>query len=104
MKIVVGGQIDKEDIAAIVKKELGDQAEVTVKGDLDATMGMKAGTWDYYVGACNTGGGGALAMAPCDSGEGEMRDTVHAGKNPQRRGNQTGGQRRKGGVWLYGSA
>ena len=24
MKIVVGGQIDKEDIAAIVKKELGD--------------------------------------------------------------------------------
>ena len=63
MKIVVGGQIDKEDIAAIVKKELGDQAEVTVKGDLDATMGMKAGTYDYYVGACNTGGGGALAMA-----------------------------------------
>lgn len=54
MKIVVGGQIDKEDIAAIVKKELGDQAEVTVKGDLDATMGMKAGTYDYYVGACNT--------------------------------------------------
>ena len=63
MKIVVGGQTDKEDIAAIVKKELGDQAEVTVKGDLDATMGMKAGTYDYYVGACNTGGGGALAMA-----------------------------------------
>ena len=63
MKIVVGGQIDKDDIAAIVKKELGDQAEVTVKGDLDAVMGMKAGTYDYYVGACNTGGGGALAMA-----------------------------------------
>ena len=28
MKIVVGGQIDKEDIASIVRKELGDQAEV----------------------------------------------------------------------------
>ena len=63
MKIVVGGQIDKEDIASIVRKELGDQAEVTVKGDLDATMGMKAGQYDYYLGACNTGGGGALAMA-----------------------------------------
>ena len=57
MKIVVGGQIDKEDIASIVRKELGDQAEVTVKGDLDATMGMKAGQYDYYLGACNTGGG-----------------------------------------------
>ena len=45
MKIVVGGQIDKEDIASIVRKELGDQAEVTVKGDLDATMGMKAGQY-----------------------------------------------------------
>ena len=63
MRIVVGGQIDKEEIAAIVKAELGDQAEVTVKGDLDAVMGMKAGSYDYYVGACNTGGGGALAMA-----------------------------------------
>jgi len=63
MKIVVGGQIDKQDIANIIKAELGSGAEVTVKGDLDATMGMKAGTYDYYVGACNTGGGGALAMA-----------------------------------------
>lgn len=63
MKIVVGGQIDKQDIAAIVTKELGDKAVVEVKGDLDATMGMKSGAYDYYVGACNTGGGGALAMA-----------------------------------------
>lgn len=63
MRIVVGGQIDKEEIASIIKKQLGDQAEITVKGDLDATMGMKAGKYDYYVGACNTGGGGALAMA-----------------------------------------
>lgn len=63
MKIVVGGQIDKQDIAAIVEKELGANASVEIKGDLDATMGMKSGTYDYYVGACNTGGGGALAMA-----------------------------------------
>ncbi|MEG0989191.1 MAG: DUF2620 domain-containing protein, partial [Clostridium sp.] len=63
MRIVVGGQIDKEEIAGLVKKQLGDGAEVTVKGDLDAAMGMKSGNYDYYVGACNTGGGGALAMA-----------------------------------------
>lgn len=63
MKIVVGGQIDKEEIASIIEKQLGEKAVVTVKGDLDATMGMKSGQYDYYVGACNTGGGGALAMA-----------------------------------------
>ena len=63
MKIVVGGQIDKEEIASLIEKQLGEKAVVTVKGDLDATMGMKTGQYDYYVGACNTGGGGALAMA-----------------------------------------
>lgn len=63
MKIVVGGQIDKEEIASIIENQLGKRAFVTVKGDLDATMGMKTGQFNYYVGACNTGGGGALAMA-----------------------------------------
>lgn len=63
MRVVVGGQIDKEEIAAIVKRQLGHNTEVTIKGDLDAVMGMKSGSYDYYVGACNTGGGGALAMA-----------------------------------------
>ncbi len=63
MKIVVGGQIDKEEIANLVQGEMQSQAEVEVKGDLDAAMGMKNGKYDYYVGACNTGGGGALAMA-----------------------------------------
>lgn len=63
MNIVVGGQIDKDEIAAIIKQQLGDQAEIAIKGDLDGVMGVKAGTYDYYVGACNTGGGGALALA-----------------------------------------
>ncbi len=63
MKIVVGGQIDKKEIAMMITQILGDEIQVDVMGDLDATMAMKAGKYDYYVGACNTGGGGALAMA-----------------------------------------
>ena len=63
IKIVVGGQINKPEIAEFTKKTLGDQAVVEVKGDLDAVMALKAGDYDYYIGACNTGGGGALAMA-----------------------------------------
>ena len=63
LKIVVGGQINKQEIAEMAKKILGDDSLIDVKGDLDAALAMKAGEYDYYIGACNTGGGGALAMA-----------------------------------------
>lgn len=63
IRIVIGGQINKQEICQFTKKFLGDQAVVDVKNDLDAVMAMQAGQYDYYIGACNTGGGGALAMA-----------------------------------------
>ncbi len=63
IKIVVGGQIDKKSIAELAQRIGGDKVSIDVRGDLDAAMAMKAGTYDYYIGACNTGGGGALAMA-----------------------------------------
>ena len=62
MKIVVGGQIDKENVAKVAEKNF-PEAEVIIKNDLDAAMDIKNGNADYYFGACNTGGGGALAMA-----------------------------------------
>lgn len=63
MKIVIGGQIDKEEIFNRVVELMGDSAEVEIKSDLDAAMALQQGLVDYYIGACNTGGGGALAMA-----------------------------------------
>ncbi|WZU02246.1 DUF2620 domain-containing protein [Erysipelothrix sp. D19-032] len=63
IKIVVGGQIDKQAIAELAKKIGGDSVSIEVKSDLDVAMAMKSGQYDYYIGACNTGGGGALAMA-----------------------------------------
>lgn len=63
VKIVVGGQIDKQEIAKLVEAAGEGKVSVEVKSDLDAALAMKAGQYDYYVGACNTGGGGALAMA-----------------------------------------
>ncbi|BBM36757.1 DUF2620 domain-containing protein [Pseudoleptotrichia goodfellowii] len=62
MKIVVGGQIDKENVNNLLKKYI-PESEITVKSDIDAAMDVKVGNADYYFGACNTGGGGALAMA-----------------------------------------
>jgi hypothetical protein len=63
LKIVVGGQINKAEIAELVKKLMPDKAEITIKTDLDAAMDLKNNLVDYYIGACATGGGGALAMA-----------------------------------------
>jgi ABC-type amino acid transport substrate-binding protein len=63
MKIVIGGQVEKKEIEALVKQYGGDAVEVIVKNDLEAAMALKTGQADYYLGACYTGGGGALAMA-----------------------------------------
>lgn len=62
-KIVVGGQIDKKEVAELVEKYGDGNFEIDVKSDLEAAMALKSGAADYYLGACNTGGGGALAMA-----------------------------------------
>ena len=62
-RIVVGGQIDKEEVKALVIQYGLPEYTVDVKSDLDAAMAIKTGAADYYIGACNTGGGGALAMA-----------------------------------------
>ncbi|KKO51036.1 DUF2620 domain-containing protein [Paenibacillus sp. DMB20] len=63
MKIVIGGQVEKKEIEALVKQYGGTAIEVNVRSDLDAAMALKTGQADYYLGACYTGGGGALAMA-----------------------------------------
>lgn len=44
--------------------ELGEgKITVEIKSDLEAAIALKEGKADYYVGACETGSGGALAMA-----------------------------------------
>lgn len=63
LRIVVGGVIDKNQIAEMIKKIGGDKVSVTIKSDIEAALAIKTNQADYYFGACNTGGGGALAMA-----------------------------------------
>lgn len=63
IKFVVGGQMNKQEIAAKIKELAGDKVTVEIKSDIEGAMLVKTGQADYYVGACNTGGGGALAMA-----------------------------------------
>ena len=63
MKIVVGGQIDKQIIADMASSIGKEMVTVSIMGDIQAAMEVKNGQADIYLGACNTGGGGALSMA-----------------------------------------
>jgi hypothetical protein len=63
IRIVVGGAVSKKEIADKVKELGGDKVSVEIKSDIDAAIAVKSGKADYYLGACVTGGGGALAMA-----------------------------------------
>ena len=63
IKIVIGGAIEKQNIANLVEKIGGENVKVEVMSDMQAAMAIKTGKADYYLGACHTGGGGALSMA-----------------------------------------
>lgn len=63
IRIVVGGAIDKQKLADEIKRIGGEKVQVQIMSDIDAAMAVKNGSADYYLGACSTGGGGALAMA-----------------------------------------
>lgn len=62
-RIVIGGQISKQEIYECIQAYCKEEITLAIKNDLDAVNALKMGQFDYYVGACNTGGGGALAMA-----------------------------------------
>lgn len=62
-RIVVGGQMDKQKIADLIKESAGDKVEVSVTSDIDAAMRVASNQADYYIGSCATGAGAAIAMA-----------------------------------------
>ena len=62
-KIIIGGQLEQAKLKNIIEKIANDKFEVSVASDMDAAMKVQSGEADYYIGSCNTGGGGALAMA-----------------------------------------
>jgi len=81
IRFVVGGAIDRQKVAEAIKKAGGDRVEVKVMGDVEAVLALKNGEADYYLGACATGGGGALAMAMALLGAGNCA-TVSIDKFP----------------------
>lgn len=55
--------MDRQIIADFILKNYPDDFTVEVKSDIEATLAIQSNQADYYVGACATGSGGALAMA-----------------------------------------
>lgn len=63
IRIVVGGQMDKQLLARIIENTGKDKVQVSIKSDIEAALAVQMKTADYYFGACATGAGGALAIA-----------------------------------------
>jgi len=62
VKIVVGGQMSKEAVVEAVKAAGGNEIEVWQTSDTQGALDVKTGKADFYLGCCQTGGGGSLAM------------------------------------------
>jgi Protein of unknown function DUF2620 len=62
IRVVVCGMA-KEQIARAARETAGPAAEVTVTSDFEAATAIQQGRADYYIGACQSGAGGALAIA-----------------------------------------
>lgn len=62
IRFVVCGMA-KEQIARAVRDVGGPDVEVRVTSDFEAAAAIKGGQADYYIGACQSGAGGALAVA-----------------------------------------
>jgi hypothetical protein len=82
MKIVIGGQVEKKAIESLIK-EIDPSIDTVIKSDVDASMAMKTGQADYYLGACHTGGGGALAMAIAIIGRDKCETVSMPGRKPK---------------------
>jgi Protein of unknown function DUF2620 len=62
IKFVVCGMA-KDQIARAVREAGGPEVDVKVTSDFEAAAAIKSGAADYYIGACQSGAGGALAVA-----------------------------------------
>lgn len=90
MKIVIGGQMGKEEIKKLVDAAVGDECEAVIKDDVAAAMDIKSGNADLYLGACMTGGGGALAMAIAILGYGMCMTVTDGDENAIRKALESG--------------
>lgn len=62
IRIAVCG-MGRDRIATVAREAGGGQVETVALTDFEAASAVKTGKADYYIGACQSGAGGALAVA-----------------------------------------
>ena len=62
VRIVVSG-IGRERMLKVLQEQGGGRVAISVHSDIEAVNAVKTGSADYYLGACMSGAGGALAIA-----------------------------------------
>lgn len=68
VKIVAAG-LNREEIVQLAEATGGGRVHVSPMSDFEAATAIKSGAADYYIGACTTGAGGALAIATAVLGQ-----------------------------------
>ena len=63
IKIAIGGQLSKSEIKEAIEKSGREDVTAEIFTDMNAAKKVKSGEFDYYIGACQSGAGGALGMA-----------------------------------------
>ncbi|MDA0149802.1 DUF2620 domain-containing protein [Vibrio sp. LaRot3] len=69
-KIAIAG-LQREQVKQQLEATIPNGFECYILTDMDAAMKVKSGEIDYFIGCCNTGAGGALAMAIAIIGYGQ---------------------------------
>jgi hypothetical protein len=82
IRIVVGG-LAAQEIAELAAQVGAGQVEARAVDDIAGTRQVAEGQADYYLGACATGGGGALAMAIAILGYHRCFTASMAGRPPK---------------------
>lgn len=63
MKRVVFTGIGRDRAAEVARAVAGSQLKVRTGSDYEGVLALKSGEADYFVGICQSGAGGALALA-----------------------------------------
>jgi hypothetical protein len=83
IKFAIGGQLNKTEIKEIVEKVGGQDMSADIFGDTEAALKVKKGEYNYYLGACQSGAGGALGMAYGVLGRDKCATIAMAGRAPK---------------------
>lgn len=101
LKIAIGGQLNKNEIQDCLIKYGAGKVSSEIFTDMDAAMKVKNGSFDYYVGACQSGAGGALAMAYALIGRDKCATIANALTQPSEAAVSQLIEQGKKGIWLY---